>query len=169
MLQEFDLDTVHRVGTKHENVDFLSRMEKEVGVIFKDNDFFDTILISVDIQNELEEYKDIILYYKYMNFSEGATKQIRTRVAHKSQFYTLMGQMFYFCGRDDILCHAVEKMLSQNCYKNYMKVFMRDILRDELQWRKSLRHNTIGRQYSMILLISANVMKYAKHSEINSR
>ena len=45
-----------------------------------------------------------------MNFPEDATKQIRTRIVHKSRTYTLIGQLLYFCGRDDILRRAVGEM-----------------------------------------------------------
>jgi hypothetical protein len=40
-----------------------------------------------------------------------------------------------------------------------MKVFVENIVWDELQWKKPLRHDIIGRQCSMILLIIANVAK----------
>ena len=75
MLQEFDLEIVHQAGTKHGNVDFLSRMEKEVGVVSEDDDFQDAMLMSIDIENEPEEYKDIIRYFQSMNFPEGATNK----------------------------------------------------------------------------------------------
>ena len=67
-LQEFDLEIVHRAGTKHGNVVFLSRMEKEVGVVSEDDDFLDAKLMSIDIENEPAEYKDIIRYLESMNF-----------------------------------------------------------------------------------------------------
>ena len=73
-LQVFDLEIVHRAGMKHGNVDFLSRIEKEVGVVSEDDDFPDAKLMSIDIDNEPAEYKDIIRYLEGMNFSEGATK-----------------------------------------------------------------------------------------------
>jgi hypothetical protein len=63
-------------------------MAKEVGVVSEYDDFSDAMLMSVDIEDEPEEYKDIIRYLKSMNFSEGATKQIRTIIAHKNQSYT---------------------------------------------------------------------------------
>lgn len=59
-------------------------MEKEVGVISEDDDFFNLIIMLVDINNELEEYEITIQYLKSMNFSNCATKQIRTRIVHKS-------------------------------------------------------------------------------------
>jgi hypothetical protein len=84
LLQKFDLEIVHRAGTKHGNFDFLSRMEKEVEVMSEDDDFPDAMLMSINIEDEPEEYKDIIQYLQSMNFPEGVTKQIRTRIAHKS-------------------------------------------------------------------------------------
>lgn len=109
LLQEFDLKIVLRAGTKHGHVDFLSRMEKEVGIVSEDDDFPDAMLMSINIEDEPEEYKDIIRYLQSMNNPEGATKQIKTRIAHKSRSYTLLGQLLYLCGRDGILRRAVEK------------------------------------------------------------
>lgn len=48
------------MDTKYENVNFILCIEKNVEVITKDVNFSDTMLMSKDIDNELEEYKDII-------------------------------------------------------------------------------------------------------------
>ena len=48
--------------------------------------------MSIDIDNEPAEYKETIRYLKGMNFSEGAIKQIRTKIAHKNCFYILICQ-----------------------------------------------------------------------------
>jgi hypothetical protein len=98
-------------------------MEKEVKVVSEDDDFSNTILMSVDIDDELEEYKDIIRYLKGMNFLEDATKQIRTRIAHKSYSYTLIGQLLYFCGRDDNLCRSVGKMAVPKSLREFHEGF----------------------------------------------
>lgn len=42
-------------------------------------------------------------YLQGMTFPEDATKQVMTRIAHKSWSYTLIGQLLYFYGRDGIL------------------------------------------------------------------
>ena len=109
LLQEFDLEIVHRVNTKHKYVNFLSRMEKEVSVVSKDNNFSNTMLMSVDIEDEPENYKNIIRYLKGIDFSKGVSKQIKTRIAHKIRFNTLIGQLLYFYERDCILRRTVEK------------------------------------------------------------
>ena len=129
----------------------------------EDNDCSDAMLMSVDIKDGPEEYKDIIRYLKGMDFPKGATKQIRTKIAHKSRSYTLIVQLLYFCGRDGILRRTVGKIDLPNCYKSFMKVFVENILRNELQWRKSLRRVTIGRRCSMILLTITSVAKCTKH------
>ena len=113
------MEIVHRAGTKHGNVEFLSRMEKEVGVVSKDDDFLDAKLMSIDIDKEPAEYKDIIRYLEGMNFPEGATKQVRTRIAHKSRSYSLIGQFLYFCGRDGVLRRAVGKADVPNLLREF--------------------------------------------------
>ena len=62
LLHKFYLKIVHRSGTKHENIHFLSRIEKEVGVISKDDDFFNAKLMSIDSDDEPAEYKNNIRY-----------------------------------------------------------------------------------------------------------
>jgi hypothetical protein len=62
LLQEFDLKIVHRAGTKHRNVNFLLRMKNEVRIVSEDDDFLNVMLMSIDIEDEPEEYKNIIRY-----------------------------------------------------------------------------------------------------------
>ena len=94
-----------------------------MGVVSKYDDFSDAKLMSIDIDNKPAEYKDIIRYLEGMNFPEGATKQIRTRIAHKSRSYTLIGQLLYFCGRDGVLCHAVGKTDVPNLLRKFHEGF----------------------------------------------
>lgn len=94
---------------KHGNVDFISRMEKEVSIVSEDDDFPNATLMSIDVINQPEEYRDIIIYLQGMTFSEDATKQIRTRIEHKSQFYILIDQLLYFSRRDGVLRRAIGK------------------------------------------------------------
>ena len=117
------MEIVYRAGTKHENADFLSRMKKEVGVVSEYDDFPDAKLMSIDIDNEPAEYKDVIRYLEGMNFPEGATKQIRTRIAHKSRSYTLIGQLLYLCGRDGVLRRAVGKSDVPNLLREFHEDF----------------------------------------------
>lgn len=57
LLQEFDLEIVHRAGTKHENVDFFLQMEKKVEVVSEDDEFFLVqILMMMDIENKFKNY-----------------------------------------------------------------------------------------------------------------
>ena len=70
---------------------------------------FDAILMLVGIDNQLVVYEDIIRYLEGMNFPDGVTKKIRMRIAYKNRSYTLIGQLFSFCGRDGNLCRAVGK------------------------------------------------------------
>ena len=53
-------------------------------------------------------------------------------------------------------------MMSQNCYESFMKIFVGDILQDELRWRKFLRRDNIGQRCSRIPLIIASVAKCVK-------
>jgi hypothetical protein len=44
-----------------------------------------------------------------MRFSIGATKVVRTRIAHKSHSYSMIGNQLYFQGRDGVLRGAIGK------------------------------------------------------------
>jgi hypothetical protein len=134
-----------------------------VGVVSEYDDFSDAMLMSVDIENKPEEYKDIIRYLQRINFLESATKQIRMRIAHKSQSYTLIGRLLYFCRRDGILRRAMEKTVVLKLLREFYEFFFRDSLWDELEWKKSLRRDSIGQRCSRIFLNTANVTKCVKH------
>jgi hypothetical protein len=58
-----------------------------------------------------------------MNFPDGATKQIRTRIAHYSRSYTLIGQLFYLCGRNGIFRCAVGKTVVPKLLREFHEGF----------------------------------------------
>lgn len=58
-----------------------------------------------------------------MNIPDGATQQIRTRITHKSHSYTLIGRLFYFCGKDDIFRCVVKKAVVSNLLREFYKSF----------------------------------------------
>jgi hypothetical protein len=51
----------------------------------------------------MEEYLD------GMRFPDGATKAVRTRIAHKSRNYSMIGNQLYFQGRDGVLRRTIGK------------------------------------------------------------
>jgi hypothetical protein len=83
-MEEFDIDIVHRPGRRHGNVDGLIRAYKRVGDVSKDDDFPDAAIMSINAKEAPKEYREIIQYLDGMRFPNGATKAIRTRIAHKS-------------------------------------------------------------------------------------
>lgn len=72
-----------------------------MGVISEVDDFLDAKLMSIDIDNEPAEYKNIIWYLENMNFSDYTMKQIMTSIAHKNHSYTLIGELLIFAGEID--------------------------------------------------------------------
>jgi hypothetical protein len=83
-MEEFDIDIVHRPGRRHGNVDGLIRAYERVGDVSKDDDFPDAAIMSINAKEAPKEYREIIQYLDGMKFPNGATKAIRTRIAHKS-------------------------------------------------------------------------------------
>jgi len=83
-MEEFDIDIVHCPGRRHGNVDGLIRAYERVGDVSKDDDFPDAAIMSINAKEAPKEYREIIQYLDGMRFPNGATKAIRTRIAHKS-------------------------------------------------------------------------------------
>jgi hypothetical protein len=108
-MEEFDIDIVHRPGRRHGNVDGLTRAYEGVGDVSEDDNFLDAAIMSINAEEALEEYREIILYLDGMRFPDGATKAIRTRIVHKSRNYSMIGNQLYFQGRDGVLRRTIGK------------------------------------------------------------
>jgi hypothetical protein len=96
LMEEFDVDIVHRPGRRHGNVDGLIRAYKEVGDVLEDDDFPDATIMSINAKEAPKEYREIIQYLDGMRFLDEATKVVRTRIAYKSQNYSMIGNQLYF-------------------------------------------------------------------------
>jgi hypothetical protein len=108
-MEEFDIDIVHRSGRQHGNVDGLTRAYEGMGDVSEDDDFLDAAIMTINAEEAPEEYRDIIQYLNGMRFSVGATKAVRTRIAHKSRNYLMIGNQLYFQGRDGVLRRTIRK------------------------------------------------------------
>ncbi len=109
LMEEFDIDIVHRPGRRHGNVDGLTKAYEGVGDVLKDDDFLDATIMSINIEKTLKEYREIIQYLDGMRFPHGATKVVRTRIVHKSQNYSMISNQLYFQGRDGVLQQTIGK------------------------------------------------------------
>jgi len=102
-MEEFDIDIVHRPRRRHGNVDGFTRTYEGVGDVSEDDDFPDVVIMAINVEEAHEEYWEIIQYLNGMKFPVGATKAIRTRIAHKSRNDSMIGNQLYFQGRDGVL------------------------------------------------------------------
>jgi hypothetical protein len=109
LMEEFDIDIVHRPGRRHDNVDGLIRAYEGVGDVSEDDDFLDVTIMSINAEEAPEEYREIVQYLDGMRFPDGATKAVRTRIAHKSWNYSMIGGQLYFQGRDGVLRRTIGK------------------------------------------------------------
>jgi len=109
LMEEFDIDIVHRLGRRHGNVDGLIRAYKRLGDVLEDDDFPDVVIMSINAEKTPEEYREIIQYLDGMRFPNGATKVVRTRITHKSRNYSMIGNQLYFQGRDGVLRRTIGK------------------------------------------------------------
>jgi hypothetical protein len=75
-MEEFDIDIVHRLGRRHGNVDGLTRAYEVVGVVLEDDDFSDVAIMSINVEEAPEEYREIIQYLDGMRFPDGATNVV---------------------------------------------------------------------------------------------
>jgi len=103
LMEEFDIDIVHRLGGWHGNVDGLTKAYEGVGDVSEDDDFPDATIMSINKEEAPEEYREIIQYLDGMRFPDGATKAVQTRIAHKSWSYSMIGGQLYFQGKDGVL------------------------------------------------------------------
>jgi len=60
-------------------------------------------------KKHLKKNREIIQYLDGMRFLDGATKAVRTRIAHKSQNCSMIGNQLYFQGRDGVLRQTIGK------------------------------------------------------------
>jgi hypothetical protein len=102
-MEEFDIDIVHRPRRRHGNVDGFIRAYEGVGDVSKDDHFSDATIMTINAKKTLEEYRKIIQYLDGTRFPIRTTKVIRTRIAHKSQNYSIISNQLYFQGRDGVL------------------------------------------------------------------
>ncbi len=109
LMEEFDIDIVHRPGRWHGNVNGLTKAYEGVGDVSEDDDFLDVVIMSINVEEAPEEYRKIIQYLDGMKFPDGATKAVRTRIAHKSQNYSMISNQLYFQGKDGVLRRTIGK------------------------------------------------------------
>jgi hypothetical protein len=102
-MEEFDINIIHRPGGQHGNVDGLTRAYEGLGDVLEDDDFLDATIMTINVDEEPKENREIIQYLDGMRFLVGVTKVVRTRIAHKSQNYSMIGNQFYFQKRDGVL------------------------------------------------------------------
>jgi hypothetical protein len=91
LMEEFDIDIVHRPRRRHGNVDGLIRAYKGVGDVSEDDNFLNAAIMSINAKETPEQYREIIQYLDGMKFPNGATKAVQTRIAHKSRNYSMIG------------------------------------------------------------------------------
>jgi hypothetical protein len=80
-----------------------------VGHVSKNDGFLDVAIMTINANEAPEEYQKIIQYLDGMGFPLGATKVVQTRIAHKSQNYSMIGNQLYFQGINGVLRRAIGK------------------------------------------------------------
>jgi len=76
LMEEFDIDIVHRPRRQHGNVDGLTRAYEGVGDVLEDDDFSNATIMSINAEEAPKKYREIIQYLDGMRFPDGATKAI---------------------------------------------------------------------------------------------
>ena len=105
LLQEFDFDVDVRLGKKHANADFLSRLSKEVNPTSIDDSLLDAHLFNVDVIPV--EYADVLYYLKNNTFPLEYTDKQKHQLIYKMNSYTLIGEVLYKQGWDGILQRCI--------------------------------------------------------------
>ena len=105
LLQEFDFDVDVRLGKKHANADFLSRLSKEVDPTSIDDSLLDAHLFNVDVIPI--EYADVLYYLKNNTFPLEYIDKQKQQLVYKMRSYSLIGEVLYKQGRDGILQRCI--------------------------------------------------------------
>jgi hypothetical protein len=56
LMEEFDFDIIHHLGRWHGNVDGLTRAYETMGDVSEDDDFPDTVIMTINVDEVPEEY-----------------------------------------------------------------------------------------------------------------
>ncbi len=56
LMEEFDIDIVHRLGIRHGNVDGLTKAYEGVDDVSEDDDFLDVTIMAINAEEMLKEY-----------------------------------------------------------------------------------------------------------------
>jgi len=102
-----------------------------VGDVSKDDDFPDATIMSINAEEAPEEFREIIQYLNGMRFLDGTTKAVRTKIAHKSRNYSMIGNQLYFQGRDGVLRRTIGKRDTSRLLYEFHDGFYGATLRDE--------------------------------------
>jgi hypothetical protein len=78
LIEEFDIDIIHRPIRWHGNVDGLTRAYKGVGIVSEDDNFLDATIMIINANETHVKYREIIQYLDGMRFPDGVTKAVRT-------------------------------------------------------------------------------------------
>ena len=105
LLQEFDFIINVRPEKSHTNVDFLSRVSEQVNPKSIDDAFPDAHLFNVDIIPP--EYADVIYYLIKGTFPADYSDKQKQRLVFKAQPYTMIGEVLYKKGKDEILRRCI--------------------------------------------------------------
>ena len=105
LLQEFNF-TIHvRPSKKHANANHLSWLTNELGGDPIPDSFSDADLFVVDVI--FTEYADLIQYLTHQTFPLHFTDKMKIQLVHKSAPYTLIGDVLYKKGRDEVLRRCI--------------------------------------------------------------
>ncbi len=90
-MEEFDIDIIHHPKMRHDNVDGLTSAYKKMGDVSKDDDFLYATIMTINVEEKLEDNWKIIQYLDGMMFPIKSIKVVRTQIAHKNQNYLIIG------------------------------------------------------------------------------
>ena len=107
LLQEFQFTIEVRPGKQHANADHLSRLTNELGDKPIPDALPDAELFAVDVITE--EYAEIIHYLTKQTFPSTFTETMKKQLIQKSAPYTMIGNVLYKKGRDEVLRRCIFK------------------------------------------------------------
>ncbi len=133
-----------------------------MGDVLEDDNFPDATIMTINADEALEEYREIIQYLDGMRFLVGTIKAVRTQIAHKGRNYSMIGNQLYFQGRDGVLRRTIGKRDTSRLLYEFHDGFVGATLLDESLQKRFCKQVIIGPPSSRMPMIIAGVVMYVK-------
>jgi len=133
-----------------------------MGDVLENDDFWDAIILTINIKEVHKKYQEIIQHLDDMKFLIEATKVVWTQITHKSQNYSIIGHQLYFQGRNGVVMnHWKGWNLTSFVWISWW-VLWRPLYRTNHNKKKNWKKIITGPPSSRMPMIIVRIVMYVK-------